>query len=135
MRAVVSRQLVPRPPHHARKAWLVLLDTARTLAGTANGTRYAAHRTNATWPDRIADFRHLLKGVRASDFPVGDASAVLLVEALIKASAAFCTAGTPERRTDFAAPLEALARAAEALLDEQRSAEARAAWMDRSGEN
>jgi hypothetical protein len=117
-----------RPATSERKGWLRLVDAARTAAGRASGAAFGDDRRGDTLS---VDIKHMLRDARASDFPLQEASAVHLAQALLSALRAFAEALTPERREAAAPVMRAAADAVMNMLGELYTAEADATWKRR----
>ncbi len=118
-----------RPAASDRKVWVKLVEAARTIAARASGDTFGlgADRAPST-AALVLDLNHMLRGVKAMDFPLAEASAVELADCLLHGLKAFAKAGTPERREMCASVLKASAGAIMDMLEDLRADDAARTW-------
>lgn len=108
-------------PADARSTWAAVVAAARRLTGGAGEERATA---------LVA---HQAKGLTATTFPVGEASARLMAGALLDQLHALRVAALPERRAAIGPCLMATAAVLEELIHAERTRLAETHWTSHAG--
>lgn len=127
MRRHVLHAHKTRPARSERQEWKTAVDAARTVARRVMGTTSPPPGT-AELPELMRDLGHILRPLKASGFPLQEASAVALAECFVTAGRALIVTALPDRQVLLAAVLDPAASGLWDLIEDLRGEEARGGW-------